>query len=326
MSTTEMNITPSAITNMCDEKCLFSYSYPIVNTLNISNNGNNYVITYSSSNPPVTFNNLGYNLQNVSIYFPSLHTFNNTSEVGEIVMNHVCQTNQSNQLSICIPVLSSGGVSCPLFTDIIGCCIGQSSYNPEDTSPVTSSSTSYSLPNADFNTFINLVSSPTYYYYNESSTQDVIVFSLTSGISLPSDFSSVTTYVTPSTTILFPSVSQLYYNSDGPTVDYGDGDIYIDCQPVNQSNETILDLKNTSNIFSSTTNIFGINTTLIEILGIFLLCLCISYGIYFGVTRPTPTKQTAWMNKYIQTYSNLWSIYKQNYTPSTTTSTHATPV
>ena len=92
MSTTEMNITPSAITNMCDEKCLFSYSYPIVNTLNISNNGNNYVITYSSSNPPVTFNNLGYNLQNVSIYFPSLHTFNNTSEVGEIVMNHVCQT------------------------------------------------------------------------------------------------------------------------------------------------------------------------------------------------------------------------------------------
>ena len=54
MSTTEMNITPSAITNMCDEKCLFSYSYPIVNTVNISNNGNSYVITYSSSNPPVT--------------------------------------------------------------------------------------------------------------------------------------------------------------------------------------------------------------------------------------------------------------------------------
>ena len=317
MSTTEMNITPSAITNMCDEKCLFTYSYPIVNTVNISNNGSNYIITYSSSTPPVTFNNLGYNLQNVSIYFPSLHTFNNTSEVGEIVMNHICQTNQSNLLSICIPVLLNEGVSCPLFNDIIACCLGNSSYNQEDTSPITSSSaSSYSLPNADFNTFINLVSSPTYYYYNESSTQDVIVFSLNSGILLSSNQSSVTTYVNPSTTILFPSVSQLYYNSDGPTVDYGDGDIYIDCQPVNQSNETILDLKSTTNIFTSTTNIFGINSSLIEILGIFLLCIGLSYGIYVGVTKITGskqvTKQESWVNRYIQTYSDTWNIYKQN--------------
>jgi hypothetical protein len=309
MSSTEMNITPTAITNMCDEKCLFSYNYQVVNTVSmyIGANSNYFVITYSSSNPPVTFNNLAYNLQTIYIYFPSVHTFNNTSEAGEIVMNHVCQSNQSNQLSICIPILSSGGVSCPLFNSIINCLIDGS---PE----ITTSSQSYSLPNADFNTFINLVSSPTYYYYNESTTQDVIVFSLNSGISLLSDQNSVITLINAPTNIVFPSVTQLYYNSDGPTVDYGDGEIYIDCQPVNQSNETILDLKITNNIFTSPTNIFGINTSLIEILGIFLLCIGLSYGIYVGVSKfgsKHVTKQT-WLDQYINTYSDSWNIYKKN--------------
>jgi len=315
MSTTEMNITSSDITNMCDEKCLLSYNYPIVNTVNISNNVNSFLITYSSSTPPVTFNNLGYNLQNVSIYFPSLHTFNNNSEVGEIVMNHVCQTNQSNQLSICIPILSTKGVNCTLFNNIIDCCLGVSSYNKEDTTPITSSSaSSYSLPNADFNTFINLVTKPTYYYYNESSTQDVIVFTLNSAILLSSEQESVTTYLTPSTTIVFPSVSQLYYNSDGPTVDYGDGNIYIDCQPVNQSNETILDLKSTNNIFTSSANVFGINSNLIEILGIFLLCVGLSCGIYFTVNKVKSgfTRKQSLSDQYIKLYSDTWGIYKEN--------------
>lgn len=328
--TTEMNISLSDITNKCDEKCVFTYNYPVVNSVNISNSRNCFIISYSSSNPPVTFNNLGYNLQNVSIYFPSLHTFNSTTEVGEIVMNHTCQTNQNNILNICIPILSNGGLSCQLFNNIIACILGKSIYNKEDTTTLTSySPNSYSLPNSNFNTFINLTEPAPYFYYKQSNTQDVIVFSLNSGISLTSALlgstssSEITKLVKPEPFVLFPSVSQLYYNNDGPSVDYGDGDIYIDCQPVNQSDETILDFRTTKDIFSSSSssiNIFGLNSGLIEILGIFLIGLGISYGIYFGATKLTKLKSNTftkqplmsnWIDHYIKMYNETWNISKR---------------
>jgi hypothetical protein len=319
--TIEMNISPSDITNKCDEKCLFTYNYTLVNSVNISNSGTCFIISYSSSNPPVTFNNLGYNLQNISIYFPSLHTFNTTTEVGEIVMNHTCQTNQTNILNICIPIISNGGLSCQLFNNIVACILGKSVYNTEDTTTITSSSaTSYSLPNSNFNTFLTLTSPAPYYYYSQSKTQDVIVFGLNNGISLTSALSAVgstsssdiTSLVSPETSILFPSVSKLYYNSDGPSVDYGDDNIYIDCQPVNQSNEQTLEFKSIKDIFSSssTNKLGGLNSTLLEILVIFLIAIGISCGIYFGnkLRSQTLTKQveTSWLTQFINMFTELW--------------------
>ena len=316
-----MNISPSDITNKCDEKCLFTYNYTLVNSVNISNSGTCFIISYSSSNSPVTFNNLGYNLQNISIYFPSLHTFNTTTEVGEIVMNHTCQTNQTKILNICIPILSNGGLSCQLFNNIVACILGKSIYNTEDTTTITSSSaTSYSLPNSNFNTFIT--SPAPYYYYSQSTTQDVIVFGLNNGISLTSALSvvgsssssDITSLVSPETFILFPSVSNLYYNSDGPSVDYGDDNIYIDCQPVNQSNEQTLEFKSIKDMFSSSsTNKFKLgelNSTLLEILVIFLIAIGISCGIYFGnkLRSQTLTKQveTSWLTQFINMFTHLW--------------------
>jgi len=319
--TIEMNISPSDITNKCDEKCLFTYNYTLVNSVNISNSGTCFIISYSSSNPPVTFNNLGYNLQNISIYFPSLHTFNTTTEVGEIVMNHTCQTNQTKILNICIPIISNGGLSCQLFNNIVACILGKSNYNTEDTTTITSSSaTSYSLPNSNFNTFLNSTSPAPYYYYSQSKTQDVIVFGLNNGISLTSALSAVgstsssdiTSLVSPETSILFPSVSNLYYNSDGPSVDYGDDNIYIDCQPVNQSNEQTLEFKSIKDIFSSssTNKLGGLNSTLLEILVIFLIAIGISCGIYFGnkLRSQTLTKQveTSWLTQFINMFTELW--------------------
>jgi hypothetical protein len=321
--TIEMNISPSDITNKCDEKCLFTYNYTLVNSVNISNSGTCFIISYSSSNPPVTFNNLGYNLQNISIYFPSLHTFNSTQEIGEIVMNHTCQTNQTKILNICIPILSSGGLSCQLFNNIVACILGKSIYNTEDTTTITSSSaSSYSLPNSNFNTFLNLTSSAPYYYYSQSKTQDVIVFGLNNGISLISALpvgetsNNITSLVTPETSILFPSVSNLYYNSDGPSVDYGDENIYIDCQPVNQSNEQILEFKSIKDMFSSSSpnKLGGLNSTLLEILVIFLIAIGISCGIYFGnkLRSQTLTKQVekSWLNQFIEMFSDLWRTEK----------------
>jgi hypothetical protein len=101
----------------------------------------------------------------------------------------------------------------------------------------------------------------------------------------------------PSETSLFPSVSYLFYNKQGP-IKYDGDEIYIDCKPVNNSGtEDILFDKSGENISTydpkySTSGSSPKNMTLLEIMGIFLFVILLfvaGTNIYRKVSNKSST-------------------------------------
>ena len=120
MSTQNINISPRNIKGKCDLKCSYAFKYSESNST-AKNNGVLINLTYDSrSIPPVVYNNEKYVVENVTIVSPSIHTFNDNSMPGEIIITHNPQ-NGGNSLKVCIPFTSSSesSTAAQIITDII---------------------------------------------------------------------------------------------------------------------------------------------------------------------------------------------------------------
>ena len=246
MSTQNINISPRNIKGKCDLKCSYAFKYSESNST-AKNNGVLINLTYDSrSIPPVVYNNEKYVVENVTIVSPSIHTFNDNSMPGEIIITHNPQ-NGGNSLKVCIPFTSSSESS--TAAQIISDIINKVSTNAPSQGDSTNLNMSFSLQ--------KIVPRKPFFVYSGGNA-DWIVYGQLDAIPLSSTTISTLQKIIKAFPIPTPG-GDLFYNSKGPIsgVQLGDG-IYISCQPTGSSEEeTAVEYdKNTqsfdfSNIFES---------------------------------------------------------------------------
>jgi len=235
-STSPIDISLSNIIGKCDYKCAYSFNYN--NSSCIATNRGDYIsLSYdNSSTPSVTYNSSNYNVSEIRLYTPSLHSYSGSKTDGELIIIHNALTGP-NPLLVCIPIKSNSSysVSSNLFKSIVD---SVSISAPDD-----GETTTVSLGNQQFN-LKDIVPMKPFFSYSAtepfqpcSSQVDLIVY----------DPLNVTLDIMPDTLKNLQTIIQnnqydiktgpnLFYNEKGPNL--SSGEIYIDCQPVGQSEET----------------------------------------------------------------------------------------
>ena len=269
MSKQNINISASNVKGKCELKCSYAFKYTESNST-AKNNGVLIDLTYDSTNvPPVVYNTEKYIVENITIVSPSIHTFNDKSMPGEIIITHNPQ-NGGNSLKVCIPFTSSieSSTSSQLISDIIN--------KVATNAPSQGDSTNL---NMSFNLQKIVPRKPFFVYSGENS--DWIVYGQLDAIPLSSTTITTLQKIIKPFPIPMPG-GDLFYNSKGPIsgVQLGDG-IYISCQPTGSSEEeTAVEYdKNSSSFDFSNVLESPIFKLIIIILIGCLLFIIIFYGI-----------------------------------------------
>lgn len=232
-----MNLTENAVVNICEDKCSLSFNYPNSPSCVITNSGNLFNISYQLENSysPVTFNNSQFYFHSNVIYLalPSIHEYNGSDTTAELFF---CLTDNTNQtLCISIPINSNAKNSSPLLTNILSDIVDYQ---------INESGESKTININDF-TLNDIIPYKPYYYYENDNT-NVIAYGIENALYISeSTLSTLSSYITniPDSVkaIIFPYTSTLLKNIKGPSISKS-GEIYIDCQPVNSSKETSIQM------------------------------------------------------------------------------------
>jgi hypothetical protein len=226
MSNKNINISAKNITGKCDLKCSYAFKYSESNST-AKNEGVAIGITYDSrSVPPVVYNNEKYTVSKIMITSPSLHTFNDNSMPGEIVVEHI-PVKGGNNLKVCVPFTSSSESSSAsnLITEVI--------EKVAANAPSEGDSTNLNISNFNLQ---NIIPRKPFFAYSINN-DDFIVFGEIDAIPLSSSTINTLQQIIQPFPLPMPS-APLFYNSKGPIsgLQIGDG-LYISCQPTGSSDE-----------------------------------------------------------------------------------------
>jgi hypothetical protein len=268
-----INISTQNVEGKCDLKCSYNFNYPDSNTT-ARNYGTMIVLTYDNSSvQPVTYNNQKYTVSGISIVSPSIHTFNNTQAVGEIIIEHSPVTG-GKQLYVGIPFKSSSESSeaSNLITEVI--------QSVSNNAPSNGDSTNLNISGF---TLQKIIPNKPFYSYSSSdeTSIDWIVFGNLEAIPLSSTTLSTLSQIIKPLVMTTPGTS-LYFNSSGPNTNktIGQG-IYISCKPTGSSTEeteVTYDKNTTSYNLSSLFD--NSNSTITIIFGLFLGCIVFIIAFY----------------------------------------------
>jgi hypothetical protein len=242
-----MNISPQNIKGTCHYKCDYSFEYPI-SSCTAANNGNAILLSYNAPSS-VTYNNIKYDVLNCNIYSPSIHLYNNLEADGEFIITHN-PSSGGNPMYVCIPISTNGSSNnaTKTITEIVNAV---SSGAPSQGETVSQGISDFGL-----NDFI-----PIKEYYNYSTDSiDVIAFGIQQAIYISaSSLESLQKSIIKNTSTSFLSGSELFLSSGRPVHGAVTGnEIYIDCQPTNESEEQInqvTEIKSETNYNMNTGNI-----------------------------------------------------------------------
>jgi hypothetical protein len=274
MSTNSQNINISAqnVEGKCDLKCSYNFDYPDSNTT-ASNTGTMIGLTYDNSSvQPVSYNNQKYTVSSIAIYSPSIHTFNNTQAVGEIVIEHAPVTGGQN-LYVGIPFKSSSESSeaSNMITEVI--------QSVSNSAPSSGDSTNLNISGFTLQKIVP--NKPFFSYTSSVEPVDWIVFGNLEAIPLSSTTLTTLSQMIKPMVMSTPGMS-LFYNSSGPNTNKSVGQgIYISCKPTGSSKEeteVTYDKNTTSYNLSSLFD--NSNSTITIIFGIFLGCIVFIIAFY----------------------------------------------
>lgn len=234
-ATAPIDISKDNVVGKCDLKCEFSYHYNDSSCV-ATNRGEYISLAYdTSSSPPVTYNSSAYDVKEIRIYSPSLHSFNGTKAEGEFIIIHNTYAG-ANPLLVCIPIKSSntGEPNSKYLSTII--------KTIATNAPTTDEQTTVTISNFNLNAFVpkkpffSYTGTEPYQPCNEGKNE-YIVFATDSAIGL-SDIilSALKKVITENAYDIKPSPG-LFFNQKGPSSNVSSGQIYIDCQPVGESEE-----------------------------------------------------------------------------------------
>ena len=281
-----IDISMSNITGKCDKKCSYSFHYN--NSLCVATNRGDYIsISYDkSSSPPVFYNAIMYDVQEIRLYTPSLHSYNNSKTEGELIIIHVSNTG-ATPLLVCVPIKSnnSSSVSALFFKTLVD-TVASNAPSDEETTTVNVSKFNLDMlvPRKPFFSY-----SSTEPYQPCTENVDYIVFSsLQNSLDIMSDTLIKLQSIISSNPYDVKVGPKLFYNENGPNKANGD-EIYIDCQPVGSSNESSEIVMDTGNSSSLTINDLLKNPFIKLLLGS-LLFIIILYSLKYLLNTIKPTK------------------------------------
>jgi carbonic anhydrase len=216
----------------CSLKCLLWYKYGN-SSCTVKNAKDQLVITYDGASD-VMFNSINYNPTEIRIFKPSIHKFDGTYADGEMVIVH---SGSNGGLVICIPINTTAGIPATAGTNVIHDIIASSPAQDQTTT----------LNIADFN-LGNIIPKSGYYSYtgtlpygecNPDSQYNFVVFPLNSFSVSQSTIDSLGELIHDSYIPVYDGTC--YWNETGTKSNgfSGEGQIYIDCQPVGEEGEII---------------------------------------------------------------------------------------
>ena len=229
------NISSNNVTGNCYLKCDLTLNYS-PSSCPVTHETISLKIKYDSATvPPVTYNSVKYSPTTIQIESPSFFFYNNQRAVGEIVITHK-SADQSSVLYILIPIVESNSLTdaTMFLSNII--------TGVSNAAPAVGNSTIINLNNFSLKSFV-----PNKPFYTLSTLNtNVVIFGLEAAIplsksnlaTLASFFPNIPNKITDSYDPKneWASIS-IYKNDSGPSSQAA-GDIYIDCKPVNESEET----------------------------------------------------------------------------------------
>ena len=233
---------------VCDKKCDIAFDYP--NTSVVARNKGEY-IRFSfdkSSTPPVFFNKEKYEVQEMRLFQPSLHTFSGSRASGEIVIVHN-NLGSSRTLLVCIPLVTEA-----LKGAEVDALINQVAQK---------ANTFDSSTNINLNVFSlkNIVPSKPYYFYTGTlpyspcnGVNDIIVFDKDHAISITaSSFINLKKIISASDYDVHKPKNGFFHNQNGPSNFTGSAmgdDIYFECNPTGSDGETLVATQTVNNAAS----------------------------------------------------------------------------
>lgn len=248
-ATAPIDISLSKIVGKCDYKCSFSFQYNNSSCI-ATNRGDYLTLSYDkSSAPPVSYNATSYDVQEVRIYTPSLHSYNGNKMDGELIIVHNSNTG-ANPLLVCIPIKSnnSSNISALFFKAVID--------TVANSAPADGESTTVALKRYNLTPFVPkkpfFSYSATEPYQPCSASVEYIVYApLNGSLDITSETLTKLQTIISSNPYDIKTGPSLFFNQNGPTIQGADsGEIYIDCQPVDSSDETVDVVTDTSGSLS----------------------------------------------------------------------------
>jgi len=284
-ATAPINISMSNIKGKCDLKCSYGFHYS--NSSCIATNRGDYLsLSYDkSSSPPVTYNATGYNVEEIRIYTPSLHSYNNSKTDGELIIVHNSSTGES-PLLVCIPIRSnnSSSESALFFKTVVDTVASNAPADGESTKVnVSSYNLDLLVPKKPYFSY-----SATEPYQPCSESVEYVVFGpLQASLDMMSDTLAKLKKIIENNPYDIKTGPSLFYNEKGPNQGATNDEIYIDCQPVGASEET------TEIVTSSgyDTNVYDwFNNSFIKLLLGSLIFIVLLYIVKYALNMIKPAK------------------------------------
>jgi carbonic anhydrase len=277
-ATAPIDINLSNISGSCVLKCDYAFKYN--NSSCIATNRGNYVsLSYdNSSSSQVYYNTLAYNVKEIRLYTPSLHSYSGTKTDGELIIIHTSAT-APKPLLVCIPVKKndSSSFSASLFKTVVD--------TMSTNAPADGETTNVNIQNYNLN---NIVPRKPYFSYSATepyqpciANVDYVVYApINASIDISSDTLTTLTTIIQSNSYDVKSGVSFFFNEKGPGK-YGvnGDDIYIDCQPVGVSDESEIVISNSMTSGADTPIDWVKNNPVIQIILGILVFIIIIYGL-----------------------------------------------
>lgn len=244
-----IDINVKNIAGKCDLKCAYNFKY-LNSSCVVTNRGEYISIAYdASSTPPVTYNNVGYNVNEVRIYSPSIHTFNGIYAVAEMIIIHVSNKG-TKPLLVCVPFIkdNSETKSSSIISNIVN--------TMTNSAPSDGESTTVYMDDFTLDAFV-----PKKPYFSYTAIQpyqpcvgdvDLIVFGIQVANScISEDTLSKLNTIISANSYTIKSGPLLFFNAKGPGSSGLTDEIFIDCKPIDRDSEQV---KITTNISSSSSS------------------------------------------------------------------------
>jgi len=234
----DFNISQDNVSGECNLKCAYSFQYSNSNCV-ANNTGRDIMLSYDESNvPPVTYNGNKYKVSSVNISTNVYLLFNGKQPKGTITIRHTPILG-GGQFSVIIPIVS-GNSSMPssnILTNIIN--------ETANLAPKSGNKSVISVENYNLN---NIVPKKPFYSFNvpgPGGGTETIAYGIEYAIMIDADIIAKLNSIIKGETYILKAtdMGKIFYNPKGPNSSggssSGNDDIYIDCQPVNVSEETI---------------------------------------------------------------------------------------
>lgn len=289
-----VNINVDNIFATTDKRDEYRYDYNTSSNIVLKNNGSYASFSYESSSvPQVKYASSDYTVSEIRMYIPSLHKWSGTRAAAEVIIKHT--TSDGKNLLVCIPVKSTGSQTLTTrFFESVNSHLKLINDDTENTNKtIGMGSVSLNLN--------NWIPQKRYYAYTASDpfssgscsqNYNYVVFDIGDAIKiLASSLNSIKGNYISASGINTTNANIRVYASEKAASQGLDGssdadDIYIDCRPIYESDQTspfgpgTEQKKEPSNFLDKITEMFATNDILNHPIVIVIFSILLMTAIY----------------------------------------------